>query len=98
MLELKVEKMTYARVVNLEYRSAEDLDIFFEKWTNWAPHNMPQAISRTNVRTSADSTLLLAIYESEEIAEKAREMANTFFKMEAEHVREIIDFHGPVIE
>ena len=97
-LELKVEKMTYARVVNLEYRSAEDLEIYFEKWKNWAPDNMPQALSRTSVRTSADSTLLMAIYESEEIAEKAREMANMFFKMEAEHVREIIDFHGPVIE
>jgi len=42
--------------------------------------------------------LLMAIYKTEEMAEKAREMADKFFKMEAQHLHEIIDFHGPVME
>lgn len=41
--------MAYARVVNLEYKSAEDVEIYFKKWEKWAPDNMPEAISRTNV-------------------------------------------------
>jgi len=90
--------MAYARVVNLEYKSAEDVEIYFKKWEKWAPDNMPEAISRTNVRTGDNSTLLMAIYKTEEMAEKAREMADKFFKMEAQHLHEIIDFHGPVME
>ena len=90
--------MAYARVVNLEYKSAEDVENFLKKWRKWAPDNMPEAISRTNVRTSENSTLLMAIYKTEEMAEKAREMADKFFKMEAQHLHEIIDFHGPVME
>ena len=58
---------------------------------------MPEAIRRTNVRTGENSTLLMAIYRTEEMAEKAREMADKFFKMEAQHLHEIIDFHGPVM-
>ena len=90
--------MAYARVVNLEYKSAEDVEIYFKKWESWAPDNMAEAISRTNVRTGENSTLLMAIYKTEEMAEKAREMADKFFKMEAQHLHEIIDFHGPVME
>jgi len=82
--------MAYARIVNLEYKSAEDLEIYFKKWEKWAPDNMPEAIRRTNVRTGENSTLLMAIYKTEEMADK-------FFKMEAQHLHEIIDFHGPVM-
>ena len=59
---------------------------------------MLEAISRTSVRTGENSTLLMAIYKTEEMAERAREMADNFFKMEAQHLHEIIDFHGPVME
>ena len=90
--------MAYARVVNLEYKSAEDVEIDFKKWERQAPDNMPEAIIRTNVRTGENSTLLMAIYKTEEMAEKAREMADKFFKLEAQHLHEIIDFHGPVME
>jgi hypothetical protein len=90
--------MAYARVVNLEYKSAEDVEIYFKKWQEWAPNNMPEAISRTNVRTGENSTLLMAVYKTEEMAQEAREMADKFFKLEAQHLHEIIDFHGPVME
>ena len=95
---IEERRVAYARVVNLEYKSAEDIEIYFRKWEEWAPDNMPEAISRTNVRTGENSTLLMAIYKTEEMAERAREMADEFFKMEAQHLHEIIDFHGPVIE
>ena len=90
--------MRYARVVNLEYKSAEDVDVFYRKWANWAPDNMPEATSRTNIRTSETSTLLMAIYKSEKLAENAREMANKFFKLQAEHLHEVIKFHGAVMD
>ena len=95
---IEERRVAYARVVNLEYKSAEDIEIYFRKWEEWAPDNMPEAISRTKVRTGENSTLLMAIYKTEEMAERAREMADEFFKMEAQHLHEIIDFHGPVIE
>ena len=90
--------MRYARVVNLEYKSAEDVDVFYRKWVNWAPDNMPKAASRTNIRTSETSTLLMAIYKSEKLAENAREMANKFFKLQTEHLHEVIEFHGAVMD
>ena len=90
--------MRYARVVNLEYKSAEDVDVFYRKWANWAPDNMPEAASRTNIRTIETSTLLMAIYKSEELAENAREMANKFFELQAEHLHEVIEFHGAVMD
>ena len=90
--------MAFARVVNLEYKSAEDVENYFKKWANWAPDNMPEAISRTSVRTGENSTLLMAVYKTEELAEQAREIADKFFKMEAEHLHDIIGFHGPVME
>ncbi len=62
--------MAYARVVNLEYKSAEDIEIYFRKWEEWAPDNMPEAISRTNVRTGENSNLVMAIYKTEEMADK----------------------------
>ena len=52
---------------------------------------MPEDISRINVRTGENSALLMAIYKTEEVADK-------FFEMEAQHLHEIIDFHGPVME
>ena len=52
---------------------------------------MPEDISRINVRTGENSALLMAINKTEEMADK-------FFKMEAQHLHEIIDFHGPFME
>ena len=90
--------MAYARVLNLEYKSEDDVEIYFKKWANWASDTMPEVISRTNVRTGENSTLLMAVYETEEMAQEAGEVADKFFKMEAQHLHEIIDFHGPIME
>ena len=35
----------------------------FTEVANWAPDNMPEAASRTNIRTSETSTLPMAIYK-----------------------------------
>jgi len=64
-------RIAYERVVNFKYKSAEDVEIYFKKWANWAPHNMPEAVNRSNVRMGENSTLLMAIYQTEALAEKA---------------------------
>ena len=56
--------MNYARVISLNFRSADDLEIFYHKWDNWFPENMPIAISRTLVKTAENSTLMVAVYET----------------------------------
>ena len=72
--------MAYARIVNLEYKSAEDLEIYFKKWEKWAPDNMPEAIRRTNVRTGENSTLLMAIYRTEEWQKKPEKWQISFLR------------------
>lgn len=90
--------MPYARIVNIKYKSEEDVEIYFQKWEEWCPKNMPVAVSRTNVRTGANSTLLMAVNETEQIAEEAREAADKFFKMQAQHIHDVIEFHGEVLQ
>ena len=90
--------MAYARVLNMEFKSGEDLEIFIGKWKNWFPENMPNVLSRTIVRTAENAFLLMATYEKEETATEAKEKVGQFFKTQANHIHEIIDFHGPVIE
>ena len=90
--------MNYARVISLNFRSADDLEIFYHKWDNWFPENMPTAIGRTLVKTAENSTLMVAVYETEEIAEKAREIVENFFQMETQRIHDIIEFHGEVMK
>ena len=54
--------MEYGRVVNLEFKSKEDLVTFRNKWTKWWPNNVPEVVSRKSIRTSETSILLLATY------------------------------------
>ena len=89
--------MEYGRVVNLEFKSKEDLVTFRNKWTKWWPNNVPAVVSRKSIRTSETSILLLATYETEEIADKAKEVVERFFKMEAEHLHDVFAFHGEVL-
>lgn len=91
------EKMKYARVISIEFKSAEDLDEFYGKWDIWFPDNMPLAVSRTMVRTASNSTLMMAVYDNEEIAEEAKAAVRKFFDVEAVHVHDIIEFHGEVM-
>ena len=90
--------MNYARVISLNFRSVDDSEIFNYKWDNWFPENMPIAISRTLVKTAANSTLMVAVYETEEIAERAREIVENFFQMETKRIHDIIEFHGEVMK
>ena len=89
--------MKYGRVVNIEFKSKEDLVTFRNKWSNWWPEKATPVLSRTSIRTSENSLLLLAIYESEEKAEEAREVVDIFFKENAEHTHDLIVFHGQVM-
>ena len=90
--------MEYGRVVNLEFKSKDDLVKFRNKWTQWWPTNVPAVLSRKSIRTSETSILLLATYETEEIAEKAKEIIGKFFEMEAEHIKDVFAFHGEVLD
>ena len=90
--------MEYGRVVNLEFKSKEDLVIFRNKWTGWWPDNVPPVLSRKSIRTSETSILLLATYESERVADKAKEIVEKFFEMEAKHIHEVFAFHGEVLD
>ena len=52
--------MAYGRLVNIEFKSKENLVIFRNSWSNWWPDNVPTVLSRTSIRTSDNSLLLLA--------------------------------------
>jgi hypothetical protein len=84
-------------VINIELKSSQDLEIFYKKWEKWLPENMPKAVSRTLVRTSPNSTLMMAVYESEEIAEHAREVVQRFFELASEHMHDEVELHGEVM-
>jgi len=89
--------MAYGRVVNIEFKSEEDLVSFRNKWSNWWPENATPVITRTSIRTSEISLLLLATYESDEKAEEARQVVDVFFKENMEHTHDLIVFHGEVM-
>ena len=90
--------MAYGRVVNVECKSKDDLVAFRNKWSKWWPDNVPPVLTRTSIRTSEKSLLLLATYETEETADEARAVIETFFEGVDEHVHEIFAFHGEVMD
>ena len=89
--------MVYGRVVNIEFKSQEDLIIFRNKWSNWWPENATPVLSRTSIRTSENSLLLLATYGSEKTAEEARRLVDIFFRENTAHIHDLIVFHGEVM-
>ena len=90
--------MAYSRVVNVEYKSEKDMEMFLSKWKDWMLEHMPFAISRTMVKTGPSSSLLMAIYASSKVAENAKEIVQFFFDENREHMLDVIAFHGEVIE
>ena len=90
--------MAFSRIVNVEYRSEQDMEIFLSKWHGWMLKNMPDATSRTMVKTGPTSTLLMAVYASSQVAENARETVEVFFDENRDHMLDIIAFHGEVVE
>ena len=90
--------MAYSRIVNVEYRSEQDMGLFLSKWKDWMPKHMPKAINRTMVKTGSTSSLLMAVYSSSQVADKAKEVVEVFFKENKQHMIDIIAFHGEVLE
>ena len=90
--------MAYSRIVNVEYRSEQDMGLFLSKWKDWMPKYMPEAISRTMVKTGPTSSLLMAVYSSSQIADDAKEVVEVFFGENKQHMIDIIAFHGEVLE
>ena len=89
--------MAYARVVNIEYKVPQRLDAAIKNWTKEGFKSFPPSLSRVAIRTGPNSTMLVAIYETEAVAEKARSLANKFLEKHAQHLHEVLDFHGEVI-
>ena len=90
--------MAYSRIVNVEYKSETDMELFLSKWKVWMPEHMPVATSRTMVKTGPSSSLLMAVYASSQIAENAKDVVQVFFDENRDHMLDIIAFHGEVIE
>ena len=86
--------MAYARVVNMEYKSTEDMKNDSWEDSNWHDDmGLSDALSRTVIRTGPNSTMLIAVHKSEQLAEQARIITNQFCEGTS-HFHEIIDFHG----
>ena len=90
--------MAYSRIVNVEYRSKQDMEQFLSNWRDWMPNHMPKAISRTMVKTGPTSSLLMAVYSSSQVADNAKEVVEVFFDENKQHMLDIIAFHGEVLE
>ena len=90
--------MAYSRIVNVEYKSEKDMELFLSKWKDWMPQHMPVAASRTMVKTGPSSSLLMAVYASSQAAENAKEVVEIFFDENKDHMLDVIAFHGEVIE
>ena len=90
--------MAYSRIVNVEYRSEKDMEIFLSNWKDWMQMRMPDAISRTMVKTGPSSSLLMAVYASSEVAEVARKVVEVFFDENRDYILDVIAFHGEVIK
>ena len=90
--------MAQSRIVNVEYKSEKDMELFLSKWKDWMPEHMPIATSRTMVKTGPSSSLLMAVYASSKVAENAKEVVQDFFVENRDHMLDIIAFHGEVIE
>ena len=90
--------MAYSRIVNVEYRSEQDMGLFLSKWKDWMPRHMPKAINRTMVKTGPTSSLLMAVYSSSQVADNAKEVVEVFFDENKEHILDIIAFHGEVLK
>ena len=90
--------MAYARVVNMEFKTDEYVEVMRRKQKEWAVDNDPPAISRTNVRKAEATVLPMAIYEIKELADAVGDVNMGFFSSQANLIDELIDFHGPFME
>ena len=78
--------MAYSRIVNVEYRSKQDMEQFLSNWNDWMPKHMPKAINRTMVKTGPTSRLLMAVYSTSQVADNAKEVVEVFFEENKQHM------------
>ena len=91
--------MAYARVVNMEYKSIEDSEKAIKNWADVSIQKtlgFPEAISRTVIKTGPTSCINVAVYKTEQHAEKAQQLLNQYGN-ETGIFHEIIDFQGDVV-
>ena len=88
--------MAYARVLNLEYRREKDQELYHKKWRQNNFKGFPDAFSRTIIKTGPTSEIMMAVYKTEDVAEKARSLANKFLEKHARQLHEVLDFHHEV--
>ncbi len=91
--------MAGARVVNMEYISIDDLENSIKNWADRGMHKtmgFSDATSAKAIRRGPNFMILIATYETEKLAEKARETVNQYIA-NTTHWHEIIDFPGDVI-
>ena len=58
---------------------------------------MPQAVSRTAIRTGPERIMYTAIYASEEESDAANVIAGEFLTSAKDRIKEYITFHGEVM-
>ena len=89
--------MAHARIINTEFKSKEDLEVAVIAWEKWFPDNMPASLSRYAVRTGEKSTMMMAVYENEDLLNQAQVIAAEWWKLYSHHVYETLVFDGPVM-
>ena len=91
--------MKIARIILSEHPKEQDLDLFLDGHREAVEKGfLSIANFSVAVQTGPKSQLTFTVYENEETATEAKEKAGQFFKAQADHIYEIIDFHGPVME
>ena len=89
--------MNIARIRNVECYSEDDLLWLVNNWAEYKSEKMPQAVSRTAVRTGPESIMHIAIYASEEESDAANVIAGEFLASAKDRIKEYITFHGEVM-
>lgn len=56
--------MAYARLLNIEYKTEEDQELYYEKWKQNNFKGFPEAISRAIIRMGPTSTMMMAVYKT----------------------------------
>ena len=62
------------------------------------PEHMPDAMSRTLVKTRLTLSLFMALYAPSLFAENAKKVVEDIFDENRDHMFDVISFHGEVTE
>ena len=83
-------------MVNIENKVPGSLEEAIKNWFEEGFKSFPPALSRVAIRIGPNPTMLVAIYETQEKAEEARQIAENIARQH-DALHEVIDFHGEVI-